>query len=96
MHYLLGGDIPETKCYIQSVKHENSKEVQAKKKSQDNTVIESQRAYESEIHPQGETSVTLSKDQKLYCVKVIKAFLKAGIPLSKIKIVCELLEEHVY
>ena len=54
-----------------------------RKKSQDNTVIEPQRAYESEIHPQGETSVTLLEDQKLYCVKVTKSFLKAGIPLSK-------------
>ena len=77
------------KNHVQSTKHKHSKEIQAKKKTQDKTM----RAYESEVHPRGET---LSEDQKLYRIKVTKAFLKAGIPLSKIKIVRELLEGNAY
>ena len=49
--------------------------------------------YEKEVHPRGKT---LSEVQKLYCINVVKAFLKPGISLSKIKILCELLEEHAF
>jgi len=72
------------KNHVQSVKHKNGKEIQTKKKTQDKTIMESLKAYESDVHPQGDT---LPDEQKLYRVKVTKAFLKAGIPLSKIKIV---------
>ena len=34
--------------------------------------------------------------QKLYRVKVVKAFLKAGIPLSKTEPLREILEEYAY
>lgn len=54
--------------------------------------MESLRAYENE-YPRGET---LPEDQKLYRVKVTKAFLTAGISLSKIKMLHELLEEHAF
>ena len=53
------------------------------------TILELLRAYENKVHPRGET---LPENQKLYHVKVIKAFLRAGIILSKIKMLRELLE----
>ena len=37
-------------------------------------------AYEKEVHPSGET---LPEAQKVYRVKVVSTFLKAGVPLSK-------------
>ena len=39
-------------------------------------------AYEKEVHPTGET---LPEAQKVYRVKVVTTFLKAGVPLSKIE-----------
>ena len=49
--------------------------------------------YEKEVHPRSET---LPEAQKLYHINVVKAFIKAGIPLSKFKIQRELLEEHAF
>ena len=34
--------------------------------------------------------------QKLYRVKIVTAFLKAGIPLTKVEPLREILEEHTY
>ena len=52
--------------------------------------------YNSLEHLQGET---LPESQQIYLVKVIKAFLQAGVPLSKIILMPplrELLEENGY
>ena len=81
------------KNHIQSTKHKCSKENKANKQKQDKTVLEALKVYEKEVHPRGET---LPEAQKLYRINVVKAFLKAGIPLSKIKILRELLEENAF
>ena len=44
-------------------------------------------------HPRGET---LSKDQRVYRINVVTAFLKAGVPLAKIDHFRDILEEHAY
>ena len=44
-------------------------------------------------HPRGETIPTT---QRVYRVKVVTTFLKAGIPLNKIDCFRDLLEEHAY
>ena len=49
--------------------------------------------YEQDIHPVGEA---LPKAHKLWQIKVVSTFLKAGIPLAKIDLLRELLEEHAY
>lgn len=53
--------------------------------------MESLRAYEADT-----TGENLPESQKLYRVKVVTAFLKAGTPLTKIESLCEVLEEHAY
>lgn len=46
-----------------------------------------------ESHPCGET---LPTDQRVYRVKVVTTFLRAGVPLSKIDCFRDILEEHAY
>ena len=41
-------------------------------------ILEVLKVYEKEAHPRG---VILPEVQMLYCINVVKAFLKAGIPL---------------
>jgi len=56
-------------------------------------MVECLRKYNDTTHVRGET---LPKDQQVYCVQVVSAFLKAGVPLTKIDHFRELLEEHAY
>ena len=51
------------------------------------------KVYEQEAHPSGET---LPEAHKLYRVKVVSTFLKAGVPLAKLEHFRGLLEEHAY
>ena len=51
------------------------------------------KSYEQEIHPSGEG---LSEAHKLYRIKVLTTFLKAGVPLAKIEHFRELLETNAY
>ena len=44
-------------------------------------------------HPVGET---LPMDQRVYRVKVLKCFLRAAVPLTKLDYFRELLEESAY
>ena len=39
---------------------------------------------------------TLPQDQGIYCVKVVTTFLCSGVPLNKIPVFRELLEEHAF
>ena len=81
------------KNHVASSKHKNSKVLRAKKQINDKTIVESLKLFEDDAHPRGEN---LPEAQKLYRVKVVTAFLKAGIPLSKIEPLRELLEEYAY
>ena len=75
------------------MKHKISKAARNKQQIADKSIVESLKAYEANANPRGEG---LPEAQKLYRVKVITAFLKAGIPISKIDSLCDLLEEHAY
>ena len=79
------------KNHVQSVKHENSKKRLEKKEARERDIAESLTKYNTEVHPRGET---LPQEQQVYRVKVVSAFLKAGIPLNKIGVFRELLEEN--
>ncbi len=50
-------------------------------------------AHNQEQHLRGET---LPEQQQVYRVKVVTTFLKAGVPLSKIELFRDLLEENAY
>ena len=47
--------------------------------------------YDESVHPKGES---LSQEQRVYRVKVMTAFLKAGIPIAKLRHFRGLLEEN--
>lgn len=49
--------------------------------------------YEKAVHPVGKT---LSDYVHVYHIKVLRMFLKAGVPMEKIGIFGELLEENAF
>ena len=81
------------KYHIDSNKHKQSKEREAKRKVSDKTLADHLQVYERETNPRGET---LSESHKLYRIKVVTAFLKSGIPLQKIDGLREVLEAGGY
>ena len=80
------------KNHVESAKHSRHKLQQKEKKSQENDIAQAFQEYEQDIHPVGES---LLEAHKLWQIKVF-TFLKAGIPLAKIDLLRELLEEHAY
>ena len=81
------------KGHVQSAKHAQHKKQLAEKRSREHDISKAFKAYEQEVHPSGET---LSEDHKLWRVKVVTTFMKAGVPLAEIDHFRELLEEHAY
>ena len=77
--------------HLQSKKHATGKEQLKKKKVQDVDIAQSFKAYSSKEHVVGETP---SSECQVYRIKAVKAFLKAGVPLSKIDCFRDILEEH--
>ena len=60
-------------------------------KSREKDIIDSLRIYDAEHHPVGET---LPMDQHVYRLKVLKTFLRTTIPLTKLDIFRDILEEN--
>ena len=72
-------------------KHKTSKDKVRTSKAKDQTIIDSLRIYDTEHHPVGET---LPMSQLVYRLKVLKTFLRAAIPLTKLDAFRDLLEEN--
>ena len=51
------------------------------------------RKYDKDEHPIGET---LSEEVRVYRIKLVTSFLKAGVPLSKIDCFHDLLKENAF
>ena len=51
------------------------------------------KQYDEEQHPSGEC---LSENQRIYRIKVVSSFLKAGVPLAKIDSFRDVFEDHGY
>ena len=79
------------KLHLDSQKHKNSRNKLLANKAKQRSIAESLRKYDEEGHPKGET---LPENVRVYRVTVVKSFLKAGIPLSKVDCMRHLLEEH--
>ena len=81
--------------HIASVKHtcKQSKVKLSKKESRENDIVEVLVTFDEQEHPRGET---LAPDRPVYHVKVVSAFLKAGVPLAKLDHFRDILEEHAY
>ena len=71
-------------------KHKNAKEKLARKEARERNIVESLHAYDKRVGPAG---VNVSMEQRVYRVKVVEQFLKAGIPLVKVDSLRSLLEE---
>lgn len=77
--------------HIACKKHKTSKEKVRTSKAKDQTIIDSLKIYDAEHHPVGET---LPMSQRVYRLKVLKTFLRAAIPLTKLDPFRYLLEEN--
>lgn len=77
------------KKHVQSSKHTKQKEQVAHGKSREREIAAALKAYELKVHPSGET-------HKLYRIKVVTAFMTAGVPLSKVEFFRPILEENAY
>ena len=64
--------------HVKSVKHATGKERLASKQARRN-ITDMLRKYDKDEQPIGET---LSEEVRVYRIKVVTSFLKAGVPLS--------------
>ena len=76
--------------HISSIKHKTSKEKLTQKEARERSIATSLKAYDKAAHPVGET---LPMEQRVYRLKVLKTFLKAAVPLSKLDEFRDILEE---
>jgi hypothetical protein len=79
--------------HIRSQKHVNGKKKLALKNKEQADIIQALKAYDSEVHPVGDR---LPFSTRVYWVKVVSTMLRAGVPLGKIDLFRDLLEEHAY
>ena len=77
--------------HIKSTKHSNGKERLLRKCQNEKTIADALKSYDSGVHPVGET---LPESTRVYRVKVVSSFLKAGIPLAKLDDLRELFKEN--
>ena len=81
------------KLHIASSKHVAGKEALAKRESRERDIAEAMQLYDKQEQPSGQT---LPEAQRVYRIKVVTTFLKAGVPLNKLHHFQDLLEERAY
>ena len=81
------------KLHIKSSKHIVGKGALVQREARERDITQALQAYDQQEHPSGET---LPESQRVYRVKVVTSFLKAGVPLNKLHHFREILEQHVY
>ena len=79
--------------HIKSQKHINGKQKLASKSKEATDIIAALKAYDIQVHPAGDCLPDLTR---VYRVKVVTTMLRAGVPLSKIDLFRDLLEENTY
>ena len=67
------------KNHCRSTKHVQGKQKLEIKQAREQDIANALRAYNDELHPSGEM---LPPNQQAFCAKVVRTFLKAGVPLS--------------
>lgn len=80
------------KSHVKSKKHAAAIAKMKKSEARERDIAQSLKLHDSS-HPCGET---LPASQRVYRVKVVSAFLRAGVPLGKLSCFRDLLEEHAY
>ena len=71
-------------------KHKLAKEKLARKEARECDIVQSLQAFDKEVEPAGSN---ISMEQRVYHVKVVEHFLRAGIPLAKVDDLRSLQEE---
>lgn len=79
--------------HVKSAKHQKGKERISSKQKREQSIAEALKCFDSHRHPVGEL---LPESTRVYRVKVVTSFLKAGIPLNKLDNLRELFEENAY
>ena len=78
---------------MQSTKHLDSKSKLQVKQKREQDIAQQLQKHNAEVHQRGES---LPLDQQVYRVKVVRSFLRAAVPLSKLDCFRDLLEENAY
>ena len=76
--------------HVKSEKHKKGKMKLATKEKREQDIVKALGAYDEEVHPVGEM---LPTDLRVFRVRVVSTFLKAGVPLNKIYEFRDILEE---
>ena len=79
------------KLHFKCKKHQLGKDRLQERNREEMDIAQSFDLYSQEEHLVGNT---LSSDLQVYCIKVAKTFLKAGVPLNKVDIFRDILEEN--
>ena len=80
-------------CLIKNQKHVSGKERLLQKVKLERDLAEALCTYDDRYHPKGET---LSMESRIFRVKIVTAFLKAGVAINKINCFWSILEESSY
>ena len=90
-------ELSTKKCTIENhifaAKHSAGKERLVRKEHRERDIAEAFRQYDYEVHPSGET---LPEDVRIYRVNVLSTFLKAGVPINKIPVFRDILENALH
>ena len=79
--------------HVKSAKHAAGKKRIDSKEKREINIAEMLQAYDKKVHPSGET---LTECICVHCVKVVTAYLKAGVPLNRLDCFREILEESAF
>ena len=77
--------------HMKSTKHQQSKEMLQKKEAREKDIASALKRYDEITQPKERT---LPDEQRIYRVKVAMAFLRAGIPISKLEYLQDILEDN--
>ena len=81
------------KSHVRSTKHQERQSKRHSMELQERDIATALATYSKEVHNRGET---LPIDMQVYRVKVVSTFLRAGIPLSKLDLFRDILEENAH
>ena len=79
--------------HIKSAKHKSNKLKLDKREKNNKEIVDAMKVYERSENPKGSS---LPEEHRLYHLKVVRTFLRAGVPLTKLNLFKDLLEEHAY
>ena len=81
------------RLHVKCAKHNQGKVCLECKEKRKHDIVAAMKAYDDAVQPKGET---LPVKERVYCVKCVRTFLKMGVPLNKLDVFRELLEENEY